>query len=319
MPISLFYHYYDVPGVKELANWVQDGCTRLGLRGRIRVASEGINATLGGSESALSSFERSLEIYANSSIDYKRSPGDSDAFPTLTVRVVSQLVTLGVMTAPWQNAAPSLSPTKFLANIRSGNAILIDTRNGYESAIGHFRNALLPRTRAFSEFPSFLRSALPQLEGRRVLMYCTGGIRCETASSLINSYNVASEVYQLRGGIHRFLEVFPDGAGEFVGKNLVFDGRGAITPTGTIVGRCAMCDKSWDDYGREVRCGKCRSRVLICSAYCEKSFKDTLNLCIRCTSEIPQKKTKTRRKRLLKWQAREQRFSISHCGSEEVD
>ncbi len=307
MPVSLFYCYYDVDDVDGLATWVRTECARLGLRGRVRVATEGINATLGGSETALSSFETSLESRADCTIDFKRSPGDADVFPALTVRVCSQLVTLGV-SAPWRYAAPSLSPRDFLTHLRSGEPLLIDARNVYESAIGHFRNAILPRTRAFSEFPAFLRSTLPLFSGRQVLMYCTGGIRCETASSLLKSYNVASDVYQLQGGIHRFLEQYPDGAGEFVGKNLVFDGRGAITPTGTTVGRCFMCDKLWDDYNREARCGKCRARVLICDDVCEKRFRETINLCVTCATEKPQakKKKKTRRKRIIKWLAKEE-------------
>lgn len=319
MPVTLFYHYYDEADPVELASWVRTNAEDARLTGRVRVATEGVNATLGGDEHNLSEFEQALARRINAKIDYKRSPGDRHAFPALQVRVVDELVTLGVprAIAPWRSAAPSLTPDEFLAQATRGSAvgsaggdgkqvILLDARNSYETAIGHMKGAILPRTRAFVELPTYLANNAHEFEGHRVLLYCTGGVRCETLSALLSRVANPGSVAQLRGGIHRFLERFPDGAGLFLGKNLVFDGRGAVPAIGApVVGKCVRCEKPWDDYEMQARCAKCRARMLVCSAKCcslIKNDKEHLGKCDLClVSSPPRKRTKVRAKRRAKW------------------
>lgn len=317
MPVSLFYHYYDEPNPQTLADWVRTHCERRSLRGRIRIATQGINATVSGSsEENLREFETTLESRINTTadpIDYKRSPGDATAFPSLSIRIVTELVTLGASNqVSWKQAAPALTPEKFLSEIQSSedsadsnnsessnSVVLFDARNMYETNIGHFKSAIVPNTRAFADLPKYFQENKDLFRNKRVLMYCTGGIRCETASALLASFDVAESIGQLSGGIHRFLERYPDGAQKFVGKNLVFDSREAIAPDNhVVVGKCIVCSLPWDNYSqRNMRCASCRCRVLICSDRCEELFTQ----CQEC-SEKPTmlKKKKNRRKRKVR-------------------
>lgn len=133
-----------------------------------------------------------------------------------------------------------------------------------------------------------------------MLLYCTGGVRCETASALLVAQGGARSVAQLHGGIHRFLERFPDGGGQFDGKNLVFDARLAIEAVGSpVVGRCVVCEGEWDCYRRETRCGRCRIRVLICSDGCGERFGGVAfnGSCDLCRGATVVKSVKRRRKR----------------------
>lgn len=126
---------------------------------------------------------------------------------------------------------------------------------------------MTPDLRHFAQYPSFIDGELDKLRGKRVLMYCTGGVRCEQASSYLLSKHVAKEVVQLKGGICRYLERFQEEPGFFRGKNFVFDYR-RYEPwhDDTVVGRCDGCGQPWDNYdnGPEARCETCRTLLLLC-------------------------------------------------------
>ena len=126
-----------------------------------------------------------------------------------------------------------LSPEEFHQALvgRGEDTVVIDCRNHKEVMIGHFEGAVDPNTRTWAEWPSYVEGALEQLKGKQVLMYCTGGIRCEKASAFVRQKlreagdpAAADGVRHLRGGIHKYLEAYPDG-GMFMGKNFVFDNR----------------------------------------------------------------------------------------------
>jgi len=151
--------------------------------------------------------------------------------------------------------------------------ILIDCRNEYEWKVGKFEDAILPPTRQFSEFPKFADELIEKYKLRvsssdteaptAVMMYCTGGIRCERGSAYLRSKGVQN-VYQLEGGIHRYLEKYPKG-GKYRGKLFVFDKRRIIqTDTAEVVGRCELCSRPHDTYNDKVRCSLCRALALVC-------------------------------------------------------
>lgn len=282
MPVLLFYWYCDVADPPSLVEQQRVLCESLGLTGRVRIASEGINATLGGSDASCVDYERALtadERFVG--VDIKRSEGGSEDFEGLIVKQSKEIVTLGI--APdalsFKDGGTHLSPAEFRQELlerhdsdrgdSNGAAVVIDCRNAYESRIGCFDGALRPPTRQFSDFPAWCRENRSVLEGRRVLMYCTGGIRCERASAyLLGSDVEAATVGQLHGGIHRFLEEWPDGGGVWKGKNLVFDKRTAIgttPPTRVPHAMCDLCDaEDCDDYSAGARCRYCRARLLVC-------------------------------------------------------
>lgn len=180
------------------------------------------------------------------------------------------------------NPGEYLSPAEFNEAMADEDSALVDCRNSYEWQIGRFEGAPCPSGRQFTDWPKEASALAGRLQGKRVLMYCTGGIRCEMASSYLKSLGV-DRVAQLHGGIHvsqaftkperrpsdggttqEYLKAYPDG-GRFRGKNFVFDERIAIPSNdATVVGRCRVCSRSFDDYSQKRRCVHCRILLVCC-------------------------------------------------------
>ena len=299
MPVSLFYQYVDIRDPVILAQKLRPLGEKLRLAGRIRVSTEGINGTFGGDEAAVKECHQIIcdllkESCLDSSqlcdaTDFKVSNGGAENFPEgWRVRICKELVTMGELVdkVSWRKASPHLTPDKFREEILKGKVVVLDVRNQYEHAIGRFRGAVLPPIRQFSDFPRYIRENKELFRDRRVLMYCTGGIRCERASAYMEKVGVASSIAQLKGGIDRFLNMYPSGGDLFEGKNLVFDTRMALpTKDPVVVGRCYACDAPWDDYSGGWRCSYCRSRVLLCDKeQCRDVFHSRKkSLCLSCT------------------------------------
>ncbi|KAL1511393.1 hypothetical protein AB1Y20_006194 [Prymnesium parvum] len=282
--ILLFYHYHPTDAPPE-AEWHRAACARLALCGRLRVAPQGLNGTLSGRRAQLLEYAAAYTRRAPSaaSVDWKLSAAaEEQCFRSLSVRVVREVVSLGVpaTAAPPEGAAAHLRAEEFDAWLRrgggreaGGKVVLLDTRNCYEWGIGRFEAGgvatLLPPIRQFSEWPRWLEGQLAALEGCTVLMYCTGGVRCETASSYLRQRagGAVKQIFQLYGGIERYLDAFPSG-GFFRGKNLVFDKRLAVGPAqAEVVGRCFVCASPADDYSRQRRCAHCRLLLLSAASF----------------------------------------------------
>lgn len=126
-----------------------------------------------------------------------------------------------------------------------------------------------PCMRRSTEFPQWVKDHHDELKDKKVLMYCTAGVRCERASSFLKHQGI-NNVYQLDGGIHRYLDAFPEDGGFWVGKNYTFDKRfnhGALNAE--TISKCVYCDKPWDRYQAQKKCGKCAMEVLLCKE-CQK-------------------------------------------------
>ena len=145
--------------------------------------------------------------------------------------------------------------------------MILDARNNYEWVIGKFENAITPPIENFRDLPEYLEQNLDQFKDKQVLMYCTGGIRCERASAYLNEKNVAKKVYQLQGGIHRYVEQYPDGF--FRGKNYVFDGRISVKINDDILASCTICNVACDDYHNCLN-ALCNEHFIACIACVEK-------------------------------------------------
>ena len=229
--ILLFYHFELIAETPTECEWQRAAASRLGLQGRLRVAPSGLNGVLSGPTAALESYtaEVAMHFVNGSSIDWKLSPArSSDMFDSLSVRAVSELVSLGVpdAAAPLDKVGRHVTPLEFheiisgAANSATPDVVLLDVRNVYEWRIGRFQAenvpTLLPPLRQFSELPSWLGSQLDAMRGRTVLMYCTGGVRCEAASAFLrHTHGDAGihDVLQLEGGIERYLQAFPSDGG----------------------------------------------------------------------------------------------------------
>eukprot|EP00070_Physeter_catodon_P005048 XP_007110660.1 thiosulfate sulfurtransferase/rhodanese-like domain-containing protein 2 isoform X4 [Physeter catodon] len=219
--------------------------------------------------------------------DFKTSKGGACCFPELRVGVFEEIVPMGISPSKISYKKPGihLSPgefhkevEKFLsqANHEGSDTILLDCRNFYESKIGRFQGCLAPDIRKFSYFPSYVDENLELFKEKRVLMYCTGGIRCERGSAYLKAKGVCKEVFQLKGGIHKYLEEFPDGF--YKGKLFVFDERYALSFNSDIVSECSYCGAPWDQY-KLCSTPQCRQLVLTCPACQGQGFTAC---CVTC-------------------------------------
>ncbi|GAB2287267.1 hypothetical protein Dimus_021649 [Dionaea muscipula] len=318
--VLLYYKF--TPAIENLSglyNFYESNCSSLGLLGRIRLSSQGVNVTIGGK---LSSLEKHIASVKENSLfdgtDFKLASCDeplSDkvakecGFTSLSIRIVKELVTLSsnpLFKPPdVSDAGRHLSAAEFhsvLQNagslpgeeypIKSGKLVLLDARNLYETRIGKFETpnvqTLDPGIRQYSDLPTWIDDHIEELRGSSVLMYCTGGIRCEMTSAYIRSKGLGFEkVFQLYGGIQRYLEQFPDG-GFFKGKNFVFDHRISVGSSDeSIIGKCLVCGSSFDDYSSRNRCTLCRMLVLVCND-CQKEHAEYVcELCQRHQKGAP--------------------------------
>lgn len=273
--ILLFYKYVDITYPEQVRKWQERICKKFGLRGRVIVAHEGINGTVGGSLEATELYKAELLSHnLFNDIDVKESEGDSLHFPRLRVVVKREITRLNI--DPTQLRAKDggkhLTPDEVHALLtnKPDNLVILDGRNQYESRIGAFTGAIKPNIEYFSELPGYIDANIEQFKDKQVLMYCTGGIRCERASAYLKSKGVAQEVYQLKGGIHRYLEQYPDG--HFRGKNYVFDGRVTIATNEDILTTCDSCGITCDEYTNCMN-ALCNNQYICCSA-CLQALKN---------------------------------------------
>jgi predicted sulfurtransferase len=291
--ILLFYKYTAIEYPKQIMKWQQALCQELGLTGRILISHEGINGTLGGPTEKTDQYKQSmLQHDLFNDIDFKESEGGTECFPRLSVKVRDEAVSLGI---PYDQLTPRnggkhLTPkeTHELITQQPEDLVILDARNTYEWKIGRFANAITPDIQNFRDLPHYIENNLEQFKNKQVLMYCTGGIRCERATAYLNEKNVAKQVYQILGGIHRYTEQYPDGY--FRGKNYVFDGRISVKINDDILGSCSICTQPCDDYHNCLNAA-CNKHFIGC-AECVKKLEKTCST--HCQNLIAQNKTSTR-------------------------
>lgn len=284
--ILLFYKYVELESPEATAKWQKGLCEELGLTGRIIIATEGINGTVGGSDEATQAYIDTMSAHALfGGIDWKEAPGDSRYFPRVRVLIRKEIVNLGIAPEDLTTAdgGEHLTPKQVheLLNSKPEDLVIIDTRNDYETRIGTFSGALKPDNKNFREFPQYVDDHIDEFKDKTVLMTCTGGIRCERASAYVNKKGVAKKVYQLEGGIHRYIEQFPDG--HFRGSNYVFDGRVSHRVNDDILSTCDLCNTPCDYYTNcmNARCNKmflgCPPCIKTSQECCSKACVDLVN------------------------------------------
>jgi UPF0176 protein len=237
-PVILFYKYVAIADPQGFAAEQRQLCVRLGLKGRVLIAGEGINGTLSGLRESVDNYMASLRSDPRfADIEFKVSRGDSATFPKLVIKVRPEIVTLGA--GPLEpDMHNHLTPEQWKrAMEEEPEVVLLDVRNRYESEVGKFENAIACEIENFRELPAYL-DQLAEFKDRKILMYCTGGIRCEKASALFRSKGF-SNVFQLHGGIARYQEQF--GNDHWLGECFVFDQRMTVRVEDGLqqIGRCA--------------------------------------------------------------------------------
>ena len=238
-----------------------------GVKGTVLLAEEGMNGTISGSREAIDGFLRMLKADSRfADVDHKESFCDENPFYRSKVKLKKEIVTIGVSGVdPNRQVGTYVMPADWNALIADPDVLLIDTRNDYEVALGTFEGAADPRTTSFGEFPKFVGENLDPAKQQKVAMFCTGGIRCEKASSYLQSQGFR-EVYQLKGGILKYLEEVPREQSKWQGECFVFDhrvavGQGLVPTTLEMCHGCRMPlepgDKASEFYEEGVSCPKC--------------------------------------------------------------
>lgn len=274
--ILLFYKYVDIDMPGAIVKWQKRLCEELGLKGRIIIATEGINATVGGSEYATDIYKKAMNEHPLfGGIDFKEADGSSEHFPRLRIVIKNEIVKLGIDPQELKatEGATHLTPAQVheLLSQKPEDLVIIDTRNNYESRVGRFEGAVAPDTRYFRDFPTYIEENKELLKDKQVLMYCTGGVRCERASAFIKKTGLTKEVYQLEGGIHRYIEQFPQGY--FRGSNYVFDARITQRVNDEILSACDICTTTPSDYYNNCKNARCNKQFLVCPS-CLTAFQE---------------------------------------------
>jgi predicted sulfurtransferase len=303
--ICLFYQYkepaWKTKEHKAALNKVTELATQLKITGRGRCAPEGLNCTLTASANDMRAFCYALREWDPMfhETDFKLQDGipSKNAFRTFTLRKVSELVgyALDGIKAPSLNrhAGTHLDAPDYHTQMQQQDTVIIDVRNAYESDIGHFQppeggaQLLDPKMRTSQDFPKWLNApeTKEKLKNKTVMMYCTGGIRCERATALLNQITEAEDDFQtkgvvmVRGGIERYLKTFPEG-GFWKGKNYLFDKRMEQAPAqkplqelqADVESCCCLCQASHSQYRGQHKCAKiipssgiaCAVPVIVC-------------------------------------------------------
>lgn len=256
--ILLFYKYVNIADPEAERLRQMDLCTKYDLKCRIIVAKEGINGTLEGTiENTQSYIDEMISDARFADIDWKRSEGTGSAFPKVKIKVRDEIVTLGLGERdidPNKTSGRYITADELHELYSSGNEFyIVDMRNDYEQAVGHFENAILMPISNFRELPETLEE-IEHLKDKLVVTTCTGGIRCEKASGFLVD-NGFSNVYQLYGGMQTYMEKYPNQ--HFLGKLYVFDGRvvwgvNSEDPGHRVVSSCLLCGNESELY---VDCG----------------------------------------------------------------
>jgi UPF0176 protein len=230
--IAALYRFTPLDDLPVLRGQLVDLCGAKGIRGTLLLAREGINGTIAGTDAAIDHVVAALrELPGCAEMDVKYSRAPNLPFKRMKVRIKNEIVTMGQPQVDPLATGQYLSPEEWNTLIADPDTVLIDTRNGYEVAIGTFSRAIDPGTASFREFPEWFRTHRDELLGTgkppKVAMFCTGGIRCEKSTAFLKAEGVG-DVYHLKGGILKYLEEMPEAQSLWEGQCYVFDERVSV-------------------------------------------------------------------------------------------
>ncbi|MGB5915555.1 MAG: rhodanese-related sulfurtransferase [Phormidesmis sp.] len=254
LTVATFYKFVALPDYKDLQSPLKALCQQQQVKGTILLAAEGINGTIAGTRQgidAVFAYIRSDQRLRD--IDIKEFPATAVPFAKLKVRLKKEIVTIGLPeVSPTKQVGTYVPPQQWNEIIAAPDVTVVDTRNNYEVGMGTFKGAQNPETNVFNEFPDYVKENLDPNKNKKVAMFCTGGIRCEKASSYLLSQGF-ERVYHLKGGILKYLEEVPKEESLWQGECFVFDERVAIKhglETGTY-DMCYACGHPISESDRE--------------------------------------------------------------------
>ena len=241
--VAALYKFVEISDLLSLQDNLYNICEENNIMGTILIADEGINGTISGKHNEIKETISSLTSDDRfSNIEIKYSSTDKQPFHRMKVRLKKEIVTIGLPEInPNKKVGKYVKPEDWNKLISDPNVVVIDTRNKYETKIGSFQNALDPETSSFREFPDWVKKFKNSEDNtnKKIAMFCTGGIRCEKASSLMKEEGF-EDVYHLQGGILKYLETIDKENSLWNGECFVFDQRVCLTDE-LEVGSYKMC------------------------------------------------------------------------------
>jgi UPF0176 protein len=274
--ILLYYKYVHIEDPAAETEKHRALCEQLGLKGRIYIAHEGINGTVSGTVEQTNKYIEYMRQHPLfHDIVFKIDEYHKHAFKKLKVKHRKEIVTwrLDKPVDPSKRTGKRLSPKEFYEHLLRDDVIVIDGRNDYEYDLGHFRGAIRPDVKTTREFPEWIRKNLSQYKDKKIITYCTGGIRCEKLTALLLEEGF-KDVAQLDGGIVTYGKD-PEVRGKlFDGLCYVFDERIAVPinqEEHVVVGRCYHCQAPTEKY---INCAydPCHRQHLVCPE-CEEKYQ----------------------------------------------
>jgi len=272
LTINTFYKFVPLEQLDSLRDRILQFCQVRGIKGSILIAPEGINGTVCGDELSISELRHEFENDTLlNGMNFKRSEHSSEAFRRMVVRIKKEIITMrkgGI--DPNDLTGKFVKPIELKGWIDEGQELVfLDTRNNYEVKVGTFRGAIDPKINVFSEFPDFIDANIERFKNKKIITFCTGGIRCEKATAYMVQKGL-EQTYQIDGGILKYFEDTKNEPGDnyWEGECVVFDKRLAVTkklettdsrlcyscfsPADTLVsdGMCVECEKLQNEAAR---------------------------------------------------------------------
>lgn len=265
--IAALYHFTRFADPSALQAPLLDLCRAQGVKGSLLLAHEGINGTIAGNREGIDLVLAHLRCLPGcDGLEWKESFADKPPFGRMKVRLKKEIVTMGQPDInPRARVGHYVDAKNWNALIADPDVAVIDTRNDYEVAIGTFQGAVDPNTHAFGDFPAWWQDNKQRFTGKRIAMFCTGGIRCEKSTNYLLGQGV-EDVFHLKGGILKYLEDVPADESLWQGQCFVFDQRVSVGH-GLVPGDYDMChacrrpvsaqDKTESQYEQGVSCHRC--------------------------------------------------------------
>ena len=270
--VAALYHFTNLTNLDEKQIDLEKICKSNSILGTLLLANEGINGTIAGNEDGIKNVVDHISKWPEiSELELKYSFSSHQNFNRLKVRIKDEIVTMGMGDINVKEQSGTyVDPKDWNELISQDDVILIDTRNEYEVAMGQFKGAIDPETDTFRQFPNWADQLNQHPDSpKKVAMYCTGGIRCEKASSYMKTLGF-DEVFHLKGGILKYLEVVPEEESLWEGECFVFDDRVSLVH-GLEEGEYSLCygcqdpvspkDRESKYYEAGVSCPSCHNSL----------------------------------------------------------
>ncbi|WP_136644878.1 rhodanese-related sulfurtransferase [Tabrizicola sp. YIM 78059] len=267
LTVAALYRFTRFSDPAALRPGLLEVCVSHGVKGSLLLAPEGINGTIAGTREGIDAALAAIRALPGcADLEWKESLAETMPFGRMKVKLKREIVTMGQPDVdPLARVGHYVAPADWNALIADPDTVVIDTRNAYEVAIGTFRGAVDPGTRSFGEFPLWWQENRDRFAGKRIAMFCTGGIRCEKSTNYLLGQGL-NQVYHLKGGILKYLEEVPEEESLWQGQCFVFDDRVSVghglVPGGLkVCGACrrpvAEADRASADYEEGVSCPAC--------------------------------------------------------------